>query len=478
MFEGMFAIAVIDWTSRQIILARDRFGIKPLLYSQHANAFAFSSDLRALRLLSPDFPKLEHSAIPEYLLNQAILAPRTIYRNVYKVEPGQCVEVSIDRPARVVTRHWTSVVACSVKSLQSIDWVSSIESAIIQSLGDQICSTEESALLVSGGLDSALIAAISTRHHCLTNRTAFCVSFPGTAINEDLNARQISSSLGIDLLIKNVYDSDVYAMEDLCDITGEPFGDDSLLPTFLLASKVSDQGIRLAFSGDGADELFAGYDLFVRWLAACDSGNSDLSQWGTVTQKYFSLNEVLGIVPPNWHAYVNHPSLVEATTFESLHTLDSLAVGRIVRLRHTLPDVMLRKVDSTFMAFGIEVRIPFLSNELLNLALQCPRDMLISSSDAPDSGKHVLREIWKRYFATPNSPRKIGFNCPLASWAEIKNGEFRNRIHQLRASEVLRDVFRNNAISDMVDRLLLQKRFKALWILMMLDLWLRKGNFA
>ncbi|WP_081478073.1 asparagine synthase (glutamine-hydrolyzing) [Achromobacter arsenitoxydans] len=472
-FDGMFSLLFLDWLTRRALFARDQFGIKPAVFSNMGRRFAFSSSLVALRSLLPQYPQLDTGALCDYLLNQATVAPRTIYKGVEKLLPGHFVRVNLDNPDHYEVARWAGI---EVPSHSQCTDSSILEAAIRRSLRARQPDDQGSAILLSGGLDSGVLAAIGAQ--LPGKRQAFCVHFPEIESSDPKRAVAVANASGLDLHFVGLRDSDMDALDDLSDITGEPFGDDSLLPTFMLAQEVKRHRFHVAISGDGADELFAGYDLFKRWLASCDRGDSGLDAWARVSNKYFDLTQLAGAMNPQFSPQLVSPNVHEGRTFSSNRDVGHLSVARLVRLTHTLPDIMLRKMDAAFMFHSIETRPPYLSSEVARIALKCDDSSLLRLIDGGVVEKAILVSIWQRCLSAIPPPAKIGFNCPLFAWAAIERSNFRRRIDRLKSSSELRMIFHSGKIAAFVDLLLSQGRVKALWILMALDAWLALRKFS
>jgi asparagine synthase (glutamine-hydrolysing) len=270
--EGMFALALWDRTRHELHLVRDRLGEKPLYYGWVGGKFAFASELKAMRCLPGFTVELDRGSIALFLRHNCIPAPRTIYRGIAKLEPGQVVTVDgagpVGTPSRA-RRYWSArdaVEAARSRPLSGdvAENAYRVESVLGDAVAARMVADVPVGAFLSGGVDSSLVVALMQKHSPRPVRT-FTIGFADRAFDESVDATAVASHLGTDHTVLTVGDADALAVvPSLADIWDEPFGDSSQIPT-LLVSRLARAQVTVSLSGDGGDELFAGYNRHA-WL--------------------------------------------------------------------------------------------------------------------------------------------------------------------------------------------------------------------
>jgi asparagine synthase (glutamine-hydrolysing) len=461
---GMFAFALWDRESRVLTLARDRFGEKPLYYGWvgqgESRAFAFASELKALREYPGFDNAINREALAQYLRFTYVPAPLSIYEGIYKLEPG-CL-VTLDgslRPSRrdvKVTNWWSfsDLVSTNTKSVIKNDSqaIIELERRLSQAVKSQCISDVPVGAFLSGGVDSSAIAALMQAQSSTPIKT-FTIGFDEQGFDEAPHARAVAKHLGTDHFEMHVtaqMAQDV--ITQLPQMYDEPFADSSQIPTHLVC-RAAREKVTVALSGDAGDELFGGYNRYfwgpriwsrVSWLpfamrkqlgnaihalpiSVWDSFSSiaGVSRLGDKAHKlaarlktvrgmedlYWSLVSewqdperlVVGLEKRHCDA-VKQPwqSALEAPL--SMMFLDTLTY---------LPDDILCKVDRAAMACGLETRIPFLDHRVVELAWQLPLHMKIRGN----TSKWALRQVLYKYVPKELIERpKAGFAIPIGQW--------------------------------------------------------------
>jgi asparagine synthase (glutamine-hydrolysing) len=428
--RGMFAFAVWRAEDRELVLARDAFGKKPLYYVRDGAMVAFASELRALLLLESDLVgDIDPVAIQEYLLLQYIPAPRTICANIHKLEPGTYLHLGFaperlryekggrffdfkpdDPPFRPADRRTQS------------DLVEELRPLLIDAVRARLVADVPLGAFLSGGNDSSLVAAVMTRELGLRPRT-YSVGFANWPGSEHHAARQIAQHLGTEHHELLIEPSAVDMLPALVDALDEPNGDSSCLPVYLL-SRFARQDVTVVLSGDGGDELFGGYDRYTHTVREATSLRHRLGwlkrqrRWWTAGRAYLS-ERILPMTETTLRTLVDK---VSPEVEQLLHGLRTVADGTspvLHRLRQLdattyLPGAVLAKVDRMSMQFALEVRCPLLDSHLARWAQHLPATALNDGI----TGKKVLKQLARRYLPDDivNRPKQ-GFGVPDQCWS-------------------------------------------------------------
>ena len=465
--EGMFALSVWDRTRHELHLVRDRLGEKPLYYGWVGGHFAFASELKALRCLPGFTVELDRGSIAMFLRHNCIPAPRTIYRGIAKLEPGQVVTlVAGDRPGSPPRprTYWSAreaVVAAQCRPLSGE--LGELADLVENVLDDAVAARMEADVPVgaflSGGVDSSLIVALMQQHSRRPVRT-FTIGFAEEAFDESNDAAAVASHLGTEHTVLRVGEAEALAViPTLADIWDEPFGDSSQIPT-LLVSRLARSEVTVSLSGDGGDELFAGYnrhawlERLARHSAVVPGGLrrrigasmarvppgavEQTARLGRVlprrwqvrnpSDKFAKLGRVLaaGGAGEAYLALVSHWDDAESVVLDA-GALESWAwppttwpaLGGVTEqvlwldLVGYLPDDILTKLDRAAMAVSLETRVPFLDRQVLDVAWRLP----LSSKLQGRATKRVLRTILHRHVPSALVDRpKMGFGVPVGAW--------------------------------------------------------------
>ena len=270
--EGMFAAALWDRRDRHLHLVRDRFGEKPLYYGWVGTLFAFASELKGMCTLPGFAPELDRGAVAGYLRHNCIPAPDTIYRGVRKLLPGHLVTLTrTSTLGRLPEQrcYWSAAEAVERARQHPLSGTDAeltdrLESTLSDSVGSRMVADVPVGAFLSGGIDSSAIVALMQRHTSRTVRT-FTVGFADRSFDESAEAAGVARHLGTDHTAVEIGDAEaVEVISRLPDIWDEPFADVSQIPTYLV-SRVARQEVTVSLSGDGGDELFAGYNRHA-WL--------------------------------------------------------------------------------------------------------------------------------------------------------------------------------------------------------------------
>lgn len=417
-FDSMFAFGYYDTSTRELLLARDIFGEKPLYYVDTADYFAFSSELHALELL-PNFDVgVSGETIGAYLCFQYVPSPLTIYSSANKLPPGHWLR--FDATGRITIERYFSFRTSSAQGGQrSIDDLADeLEELMIRSIKRRLISDVPLGAFLSGGVDSSTVAAITTRKIGADLRT-FSIGFEGHADSEHFQAAEIAQHLGTTHLDR-VLRADAIDLGSLIgSVLDEPNADTSCLPTYLL-SQFAREHVTVALSGDGGDELFGGYGRYFNTVDEWTrkrGGDSTLDWWNAGAVYLSSrilvfpddeLTKIFGRMPTGLR--------------DSLHRMraqiddDGRPLLNVLRehdAHHYMPGAVLAKVDRMSMQHSLEVRAPLLGIELAQFAMTLAADECYGAGQ----GKLVLKQVAQRYLPREWMVRpKRGFGLPMDMW--------------------------------------------------------------
>jgi len=393
MLDGMFAVAVYDRLENKVTLARDRIGEKPLYWGSANNTFAFSSELRPLMLISDLDLEIDHASVALYFLYRYIPHPRSILKNVYKLEPGKALEITCDGQINIKTWYtWESEPYEGQLSDQHFkDICESVKARLCSSIERRLISDVPIGLFLSGGIDSGLVAAICARSLGRSLNT-FSFGSEDNSKSEHHVANQLSESLGHN---PNAYVASRQNLVESMKLCGEeldePIGDRSLISQRIISAFARDS-VTVCLSGDGGDELFGGYSRYPN--SNVTDAHRDHAFVGGFAFEYFTSR--LPVVPLEYIllAFRDVQHLVRSS-IEDLYPLsippkiEALHVMRAYDMVGYLPGAVLSKVDRASMGVSLESRTPFLSPDILSLSENLPSAYCINNIGQ----KAVLRYI-------------------------------------------------------------------------------------
>jgi asparagine synthase (glutamine-hydrolysing) len=466
-FNGMFALALYDRPARRVLLAVDRFGKKPLYYADTPRGLAFGSTMAVLRQHPAVSLELDLDSLAGYFLHGHVSAPGTIFRGVRKLPGGRVLAVDVDAPASAAAprAYWEPRFEPKLRMTRA-DAVEGVRHFLTAAVQRRLNADVPIGAALSGGLDSSSVVALMADTRPAALRT-FSIGFTEAAYDEAPVARRVAQHFG------STHQEQVmgtgHALEAMpralaaCD---EPLADDSLIPTYVLC-RFARESVKVLLSGDGGDELFAGYDFFAaerafQWLRRVPSPVARLAAvagaWlphGVHRRFDYRLPEFLA--SHSLDAAARHqlwlgpcaPSdlrrLFTPAAFEQLRPgaggADALAssdarsdLDRLIHLyfRSTLQNGILVKVDRAAMAHGLEVRSPLLDVDLVDFVNRLPS----SWKHAGWNRKRLLRDAMRHRLPPEVLTRpKRGFALPVGTWLR---GPLRSTLDFALSSETLR----------------------------------------
>ena len=493
--RGMFAVAIWDARRRRLVLARDAFGIKPLYYRVDGDGLAFASEVRALPRGEIDFDALEG-----FLAFNSIPAPHTIFRDAKKLPPGHLLvwengETRISRFARPAP-----VAANDVRRDDDAELAEELRGRLRDSVRAHLIADVPVGVLLSGGIDSAMLAALSAQESSEPVHT-FSIGFEERSFDELGDARLVAERYGTrheELVLRP---DAAQLLPELAEAFDEPFADSSALPTYLV-SQLASSHVKVALSGEGGDELFGGYYTYVADLLALRIGG--------VATRFRPLVELLpsssrrasfdykakrfargADLPPleRHHAWkeifspearaelLGRPSSFDPVELLRARFRESEGAELLARLQDVdlgtyLVDDLLVKTDRASMAHSLEARVPYLDPIVAGLAHALPTRLKVSGLRK----KRLLRRA-----AAPLLPRRVvygrkrGFSMPAAAWLR---GELEPFARDVLSTETLRRqaFFRPETVTRLIDRHVAGEEdlSRQLWGLLAFTLWYQR----
>lgn len=440
--NGFFSFAIYDSEEKTLFIARDRIGIKPLLYFQDEFKFLFSSEMSALLELGID-KEINHEAVNYYLQLNYTPAPLTMISGVKKLEPGQYIFI---RNGTVAIEQYYEIPSGQIN--HSIDYVAAqnqLETLLEKSVARRMIADVPLGCFLSGGIDSSVITAVaSSQTQALKT---FSIGFEDNKFFDETHyAELVAEKFKTDHQTFKLTNEEITShLSEIVDHIDEPFADSSAIPVYLLSKKTREH-VTVALSGDGADEIFSGYNKHAAWwkiennqrlkslvaIAQPFARFIPKSRSGTISnaaRQVVRFAEAMNLNPMDrywflasftsqsqtnlllkepWQGYQQRESWMKSmTNYEDLNDLLNLDATFV------LPNDMLKKVDLMSMANNLEVRVPFLDHELVDFVFSLPETMKINGS----MRKKILQDTYRHILPSElyNRPKK-GFEIPLLDW--------------------------------------------------------------
>lgn len=476
-FRGMFAFAALDRRAGRLFLARDHFGIKPLVYFATAERFCFASEIQALRQLH-DFPTgLDLEALDQYLALSYIPAPRTIYTAVRKLPPAHHLTVGFDGQTSGPVRYWK--LDFQPRSRGSLDdWAEELDHVVRASVRAHLVADVPFGAFLSGGIDSSLVVSLMAQEMGQPVQT-FTIGFDDPASDETAFA-QIVADRWETLHTERIVASDALAiLPELVTHYGEPFGDWSAIPVYHLAALARER-VTMALSGDGGDEAFGGYRRYWKPVPRLDRLRSLLGRgpdldWQRRVMTVLDAPARRALWRPELGEMV--PDDVEPVATPWLQAADASPFRRAqsVDYQTYLPGAILTKVDIASMIHGLEVRTPLVDREVVEFAATIPTRMLGPDAWRQGSaGKRVVKQLLARWFPPEFTRRpKMGFAPPVAVWFSPGNPVRQEAIHALTDRDArIADYFLPAEIERRIAAMDRGGPAEPVWLLLFFERWL------
>ncbi|MGC2196831.1 MAG: asparagine synthase (glutamine-hydrolyzing) [Terriglobales bacterium] len=501
--RGMFAIALYDERTQSLLLARDRLGKKPLHYALHQGRLLFGSEIKAILAVAPELAEVNPEGLLQYFYFGFIPDPHTAFKQIHKLPPAHLMEYANGQIK--IREYWDVPEYGTHPAISEQECLEELERRLEEAVRIRLISDVPLGALLSGGVDSSIIVALMARVSSGPVKT-FSIGFQAEQFNEAEYARLVAQRFGTNhhelVLDPNLEETLTF----LSGMLEEPFGDASMLPTYYVC-RMARQHVTVALSGDGGDELFAGYD---RYLIAMDRRKFDrIPRWlGRLYRDQVHDRVPTGVFGKNlaWNASLNPRDryLDDVSFFPALHrerklftkeflegagrlqdplqqwqryydeapAKDSLSRLMYLDMKTYLTADILTKVDRMSMATSLEARVPMLDHEFVEWVAALPVEWKFRTG----TRKYVLKKLAER-LGIPSEllhRRKQGFQLPLVEWmrSEMKD-QFLRVLLEPRTLQ--RGYFKPEAVRALVDEHTRGRRNRSglLWRMLVLELWHR-----
>ena len=493
--NGMFALAIWNEATGELFLARDRLGIKPLYYYAGPQTFGFASEIKAL-LKSGEVPfQFDEAGVFDFFSYRFVPGPHTILKDVRKVRPGYFMRVR-DGDIREAA-YWTLALNAVPPKISFARAEAELTALLEDSVRLQMVSDVPLGAFLSGGVDSCLITALMCRHAPGRIKT-FAIGFEkGTGVDESAYARQVAQFLGAEHHELILTAQDLLQTDAFFAAMTEPVADPTILPTAIL-SRFARQHVKVALTGEGGDELFAGYNRYkavmqsawVQKLPGCLQGAAAGILRASGKGKAFK--QIPKITPQNWFlcqrnfapetlaplfnfdiARLSGYLLAHAASFAAPPGVEPLNAILELERQTALVDQLLMKVDMAAMGQSLEARPPYLDHRVVEFALtQIPARYKIKFF----KGKYLLRKVAAQFLPPAICwRRKHGFIVPLGQWFGLHTREWLTAVLENPQLDAL-GLFKRATIQHTVANLALRREAPEslqLWPLVVLSCWLK-----
>ncbi|MCA9025111.1 MAG: asparagine synthase (glutamine-hydrolyzing) [Planctomycetaceae bacterium] len=513
-FRGMFAFAVWDENERRLMLSRDRVGKKPLFYTECDGRLLFASEMQGLLAIPEVSRDLDITAVDDYLNFGYIPAPKTIFENVFKLPPAHSLTLELDEYGghkQRIERYWRLDYGPKL-TLDRQEAREALEEKLLEATRLRMISDVPLGVLLSGGLDSSVIAALMSR---LSDRPikTFSIGFNDSVYNELPYARKVAEHCGTDHHELVVEPQGLEILPKLVRHYGEPFADSSAIATYHVA-RLTREHVTVALNGDGGDECFAGYDRHLGiGLAAkyqqlpglirrgmiepltrlLPQSLTQLSRLGQIKRFVERSASPVDQQYINWityfpaslrHRLYNDESRSRLQQYDGRSWMEELFRDHSERSTDVLDQFLgldvesylaydlLVKMDIATMACSLEARSPLLDHQVMEFCASLPTSMKRQGM----SSKVLLRDLAADLLpAEVLQRRKMGFGLPMASW--LRSPAADAWLDMLVSPDArLRELFDTSAIQQTIDEHRIQRidRAPRLWSLLWLEIWLQE----
>lgn len=502
MFNGMFAFAIWDKKQKELFLVRDRFGIKPLYYSHSNHTLSFASEMKAILEVAGKPMHINKQALVEYMWYGNPLGQNTIYAEIEELVPGCYLKIAEGKIS--ISAYWP------LNSIEVSD--SEVEKEVVKETQKRLENAVKSHLIsdvpvgifLSGGIDSSAITAFASKHYS-GKITTYSVGFDfAKGVNELDKAKSVAKYFNTHHNELHISADDIPAiMETLVQHHDEPFGDAANIPLYLLSKEIKGS-IKVVLQGDGGDEIFGGYSRYKtlqdinKWKWASTISNllphnfSQNPRWQQFKRFTSAINQrenykrmalLLTVeTEANSPLRILNPEFREnlrlLNPFKRYQEMDAKfsKLDLVQKMLYTdcsiiLPDTFLEKVDKSTMANSLEVRVPFLDNNLTDYVLKLPVAMKVHNGEQKYLLKAALRGV------VPDSildAPKTGFGVPYGYWLQTKLSGYMKDV-LLSDNPLMNEIFNKKILVKIIDEHIKGKGYHSflLWKCLNLGIWLR-----
>jgi asparagine synthase (glutamine-hydrolysing) len=465
--RGMFALVIYDRVLNELVFARDRLGKKPLFIFENEKVIIFSSEVKFFHAFQTIPLEINEESLLNFLSLQYIPGPQTIYKNVSQIKAGELFSYDLNKNQSKSSTYWN--MFDYVGQRKDIPELDEIDKLLEKSIKYRLVSNVDIGLLLSGGIDSSLLACYM---HELAGKKvkAFNVGFAEQSIDESAYAKQVASALGLELVSLNLEDISIDNFSKSIFHADQPLGDSAIIPTYLIAKSIGEH-VKVVLSGEGADELFHGYDHYeyekyyyglgklpFECAGMLLNGISELGihKFDRIKNKLQSISSFkkdtgtsrwTSILSPDLSKQFLNPDKRPNGNYENQFddflqhfrtNASNLESSLMLDLLTWLPDDLLVKTDRMMMACSVEARTPYLDHELVEVVLNSSAHF----NKHPFQSKNYLRKLLKKKLPASiaesiSSRPKQGFLTPNHKWLN-------SNLSELSSFLFSRDNLRNN----------------------------------
>ena len=485
--RGMFAFALYDIPNKRLFCARDPFGIKPFYYTLGSTGgeFIFGSEIKSF-MAHPNFvPEVNEEALAQYLSFQYSVLPETFFKGVYKLMPSHYLV--LDSGDVQISRYHSHMFTSTEMDLSTA--VDSIDSAVRESIAKHMISEVEIGSFLSGGVDSSYVAA------CFGGEKTFTVGFDYEDYNEMEYAKSLSESIGA-VNISKIITTDEYwsHLPKIQYHMDEPLADPSAVALYFVSREAA-KHVKAVLSGEGADELFGGYNIYkeplslkfltslpmpirktlAKLAALLPEGTKGRSFFirgaKTVEERYIGGANIFNsdqrkilLKNSNWP----DPELVTKQHYDKVRHEDDITKMQYLDIHMWMVGDILLKADKMSMAHCLEVRVPFLDKEVFRIASRLPRNLRVTKK----STKYAFRQAAARHVSLSTANRKkLGFPVPIRLW--LREEKYYNQVKESFKSPVSEKYFHTEPLMVLLDEHYRGKKdnSRKIWTVFMFLVW-------
>ncbi len=468
--KGMFAFAIWDETKRELFLARDRFGIKPLYYYYEDGNFVFASEIKGIKANSDVKTTLDYTSFADYFVYRYVPSPKSIWKEIKKLPPAHSLVIKSDGSI-TTNEYWKIPFAENV--INDRDAVEQFDALLLNSVKTHARSDVPVGSFLSCGYDSSAIVYYMSRFGYTP--ATFSIGFEGWDVSEHIYADMVAQQYNTEhhSLILEAQSLDI--LEHLVWVYDEPNGDISIIPTYLV-SKAASEKRKAVMSGEGSDEFLVGYQWQKDYVPGQESWYQQMINWlhgkknNQMLDYYaccmamgrFDNNELRKLLHPDLHQHISHdPEWWYKKLYNS--SLPDLKAMQVLDVKHFMGEQVLAKVDRASMANSLEVRVPFLDHEICEFVFSLSPSVYYKKEET----KHLLYQNIKNHFPDEIMHRKKqGFVGPDKYY--MNYDWYKKHLGQSKLAD---DKIVNR---EYIDSLLKEKDHWRLWKIAVMELWYRK----
>ncbi len=488
-FRGMFAFAMVDLKKKEIFIARDHFGIKPLYIYRSENIVAFGSELQQFKELPGFDNTIDLHALDQYLWLQYIPAPLTVFRSVKKLKAAHYITVSFDGKVSDQVCYWDlSFAKKQVKTKE--EWLEATDDVIKNSVKAHLVSDVPFGAFLSGGIDSSLVVGHMSR---LLSRPVetFSIGFEEEEYNELKYAEVVAKKFGTNHHVEIVKPDALSILPELVKHYGEPYGDSSCIPTYYVC-QLARKHVTMVLSGDGGDECFAGYGSYTSWMKYQPENfrtgirktlfpmaqallpgrypKQDILREWIANMSYLQHDWRFRLWQPDHQDQIAAMPEGFEEVFSRTRKFSKVNKVQYLDMKTYMNFDILTKVDIASMMHSLEVRTPLIDKDVWEFAATIPEEFNINNRSGEWRGKLLLKELLQKHFpADFVHRRKQGFGVPISKWF-AHQGQLNSYVHDriLSQDSLTKDYFNQSTIKELMQK----NHYGATWLVLFLEEWL------